>query len=161
MSRHAIVNASPLIFLSRAGLGELLRQAGDVVVVPRSVSREILARGSADVTARFVAGSPWIRQIDDPVTPQSILAWDLGAGEAAVLAWALANPGSRAIIDDLQGRRCAEAHGIALSGTIGLILRARRLNAIPSAREALNLVRGSGLFLSDRICAEVLKEVGE
>jgi predicted nucleic acid-binding protein len=89
------------------------------------------------------------------------LAWDLGAGESAVLALALANSGTRAIIDDLQGRRCAEALGIPLRGTVGLILRARRSGVIASARDALNAVRGAGLFLSDRICVEVLKEVGE
>ncbi|MGE5788416.1 MAG: DUF3368 domain-containing protein, partial [Myxococcales bacterium] len=82
-------------------------------------------------------------------------AWDLGAGESAVLAYALDRLGARAIIDDLQARRCAEAHGIPLRGTVGLILRARRLELIPSAREALNLVRQAGLYLSDRVCSEV------
>ena len=41
-------------------------------------------------------------------------------GESTVLAWALAHPGARAIIDDLHGRRCAEALGIPLRGTVGL-----------------------------------------
>jgi predicted nucleic acid-binding protein len=161
MSELAIVNASPLICLARAGLGHLLQHAGESVVVPLSVSREILARGTHDVTAAFVASSTWLRQVDDPTIPHGILAWDLGAGESAVLAYAHAQLGARAVIDDLQARRCAEALGIPLRGTVGLILRARRLDLIPSAREALNRVRQAGLYLSDRICAEVLREVGE
>jgi predicted nucleic acid-binding protein len=112
--------------VSRAGLGALLQLAGDKVVVPWSVSREILVRGAADVTAAFVAGSTWLLQVEDPIVPPAIVAWDLGAGESAVLAFALANPGTRAIIDDLQGRRCAEALGVPLRGTVGLIIRARR-----------------------------------
>jgi predicted nucleic acid-binding protein len=161
MSELAVVNASPLICLTRAGLGHLLQTAGETVVVPFSVSREILARGMHDVTAAFIAGTSWLNQVEDPVIPNGILAWDLGAGESAVLGWAIEHPGARAVIDDLQGRRCAEAHGIALRGTVGLILRARKLDVIPSARDALNRVRQAGLFLSDRICSDVLKEVGE
>lgn len=161
MADLAIVNASPLICLTRAGLAELLRQAGDSVVVPSSVANEILARGTSDIAADFLAHCTWLNQVEDPALPPGILAWDLGAGESAVLAWALARTGARAIVDDLQGQRCAEAHGIPLRGTVGLILRARRMALIPSAREALDRVRQAGLYLSDRICAEVLREVGE
>lgn len=161
MSKLAVVNASPLICLTRAGLGHLLRQAGDTIVIPQSVSQEILARGSHDVTANFTANMSWLSQIEDPIIPHTILAWDLGAGESAVLAWALGHPETRAVIDDLQGRRCAEACGIPLRGTVGLILRARQSALIPSAREALERVRQAGLYISDRICADVLREVGE
>jgi predicted nucleic acid-binding protein len=161
MTSIAVVNSSPLICLSRAGLGDLLRLAGDKVLVPSSVSREILARGTSDATATFVTGSTWLHQAEDPIVPAAIVAWDLGAGESAVLALALATPSTRAIIDDLQGLRCADALGIPLRGTVGLILRARRAGVIASARHALSAVRAAGLFLSDRICAEVLREVGE
>lgn len=161
MAELAFVNASPLICLTRAGLGELLRLAGDSILVPSSVAGEILARGSSDVTAGFLADCAWLKQVQDPTLPPSVVAWDLGAGESAVLALALGRPGARAIIDDLQGRRCAEAFGIPLRGTVGLILRARRAALIPSARNALDRVRQAGLYLSDRICAEVLREVGE
>lgn len=78
-----------------------------------------------------------------------------------MIAWALAHPEARAIIDDLQGRRCAESLGIPLRGTVGLVLRARRAGLIPLARDALERLRQSGMYLSDRICAEVLREVGE
>ncbi|MBN1605164.1 MAG: DUF3368 domain-containing protein, partial [Polyangiaceae bacterium] len=147
--------------LCRAGLSDLLRQAAEVVVVPASVAREILARGSRDQTAGVLTHSPWLEQIEDPVIPPSILAWDLGSGESAVLAWALAHPGARAVIDDLQGRRCAESLGISLRGTLGLVLRARRTGVIESAREALDRLRAGGMYLSDRIVSEVLAEVGE
>jgi predicted nucleic acid-binding protein len=78
-----------------------------------------------------------------------------------VLAWALAHAGARAVIDDLQGRRCAESLGIPLRGTVGLVLRARRSGAIVSVRHALDRLRTGGMYLSDRIVAEVLKEAGE
>ncbi|HJX64782.1 MAG TPA: DUF3368 domain-containing protein [Polyangia bacterium] len=161
MAEIAVVNASPLICLSRAGLADLLRQAAQTIVVPAAVAREILARGPHDVTTATLASSTWLKQVDDPAIPPGILAWDLGDGESSVLAWALAHPGTRAVIDDLEGRRCAESLGIPLRGTVGLVLRARRTGLIDSARDALERLRQGGMYLSDRICAEVLKEVGE
>jgi predicted nucleic acid-binding protein len=161
MAETAVVNASPLICLSRAGLADLLHLAGETVMVPVAVAREILARGEADVTARLLAKTPWLVQVEDPEIPPSILGWDLGRGESTVLAWASVHPGTRAIIDDLQGRRCAEALGIPLRGTVGLVLRARRARVIDSAREAFDRLRAGGTYLADRIVAEVLREVGE
>jgi predicted nucleic acid-binding protein len=161
MADQAVVNASPLICLSRAGLLDLLRQAAQTIIVPAAVAREILARGPRDVTANAVATSTWMKQADDIPIPPNVLAWDLGDGESSVLAWALAHPGTPAIIDDLEGRRCAEALSITLRGTVGLVLRARRAGLIDSARDALERLRRGGMYLSDRLCAEVLKEVGE
>ena len=161
MVETAIVNASPLICLSRAGLADLLRQAAQAIIVPAAVASEILARGPRDVTAVTLASSTWLKQVENPAIPPGILAWDLGDGESSVLAWALAHSGARAVIDDLEARRCAESLGIPLRGTVGLILRARRAGLIDSARDALERLRQGGMYLSDRICAEVLREVGE
>jgi predicted nucleic acid-binding protein len=144
MAEIAVVNASPLICLSRAGLADLLQQAAQTIVVPAAVAREILARGPRDVTAATLASSTWLKQVDVPAIPPGILAWDLGDGESSVLAWALAHPGTRAVIDDLEGRRCAESLGIPLRGTVGLVLRARRTGLIDSARDALERLRGAG-----------------
>jgi predicted nucleic acid-binding protein len=161
MVETAVVNASPLICLSRAGLADPLRQAAQTIVVPEAVAREILARGPRDLTVASLASSTWLKQVEDPAVPPGILAWDLGDGESSVLAWALAHPGMPAIIDDLEGHRCAESLGITLRGTVGLVLRTRRAGVIDSARDALERLRRGGMYLSDRLCAEVLKEVGE
>lgn len=48
-----------------------------------------------------------------------------------------------------------------MRGTVGLVLRARRSGLIASARDALERLRRGGMYLSDRLCAEMLKEVGE
>jgi predicted nucleic acid-binding protein len=144
MAETAVVNASPLICLSRAGLVDLLRQAAQTTIVPAAVAREILARGPSDVTAATLASSTWLKQVDDPAIPPGILAWDLGDGESSVLAWALAHPGTRAVIDDLEGRRCAESLGIPLRGTVGLVLRARRRGSSTRPATLSNACGGAG-----------------
>lgn len=161
MPEPPVVDASPLIFLSRASLLDLLRLAGQTVLVPRAVASEIRRRGAIDVTAQVVETTPWLVVVEAPPTPPAILAWDLGTGEAAVLAWAYAHAGTEAIIDDLAGRRCAAALGIPVRGTLGLVLTAKRRGIIPAASPVLERLRVSGMYLSDRVLNQALALVGE
>jgi predicted nucleic acid-binding protein len=160
MSSSAFVNSSPLIYLARNNL-HLLQLAAPEVLIPRAVAEEVEARGPLDPAARALAGTPWLRQIETPPLSKEILAWDLGLGESAVISWALAHPGCLAVIDDLEGRRCAETFGVRLRGTLGLVLRARRQNVVPEARPILRALRAAGMYLSDRVVDIALAEIGE
>lgn len=158
---EAVVNASPLIYLSASDHLELLRLAGAPVAVPEAVSREVQEWGQDDPAAQALKTTPWLTIVPDPAPAASVLAWDLGAGESAVIAWALAHPGTSAIIDDLAARRCAAAHGIAVRGTLGLVLIARRRGAIPSARQVIEELRDAGMYLSDAVADRALALVDE
>ncbi len=161
MAETAAVNASPIIYLARAHQFGLLQLAAAEVLVPSAVADEILVRGQGDPAARALSTTPWIRKVEAPDVPRSVLAWDLGPGESAVIAWALAHPGCLAVIDDLEGRRCAETHDIPLRGTLGLVLRAKRQGVIPRARPILETMRASGMYLSTQLLDLTLAEVGE
>jgi len=157
----AVVNASPLIFLSKAGLIDLLRVVSPQVMVPEPVAMEISRRGSDDVTAKALADTPWLISVPVTTIQPLIQSWDLGAGESAVLAYALQNPGMIAIIDDGTGRRCAEVLGVPLSGTLGLVLLAKQRGMIPSARQVVATLKQHGMFLSEKTIDQALVLVGE
>jgi predicted nucleic acid-binding protein len=155
------VNASPLIFLSRAGQLDLLQLAAPELVVPDAVATEILQRGPSDITAQALGNTTWLSVIQTPPAPASIQAWGLGNGESAVLAWAHAYPGTEAILDDLSARRCAAAHAIPVRGTLGLVLIAKQRGHILAARPVLLQMRQAGMYLSDRVMNQALALVGE
>lgn len=161
MPERPAVNASPLVFLSRGGLLDLLRLAGDEIAVPAAVAAEIQRRGPADLTARAIAEMDWLVVVQTPPVPAIIQAWDLGEGESSVLAWAFAHPGTEAIVDDLAARRCAASLGIPVRGTLGLVLAAKQRGDIPEARPILERLRQMGMYLSDRILNQALALVGE
>jgi len=156
-----VVNTSPLIHLAEAGLLDLLQAAAEEIWVPEPVAREILAYGDADPTASALASNPWLRNVPVSAVATAVIAWDLGPGESSVLTLALDQPGCGVVIDDLAGRRCAEALGIPLRGTVGLILAARLAGRIDSARSVLERLRDAGMFLSDAVLARALRRVGE
>jgi len=161
VAEPAVVNASPLIFLSRAGLIGLLQIISSEVIVPEAVATEIEVRGSSDPTAQTLATTSWLIITQTPPVPTQIQAWGLGPGESSVLAWASTHDGSEAILDDLAGRRCAAAFKIPVRGTLGLVLTAKQRGHITSAREILYQLRQAGMYLSDRVLTEALARVGE
>jgi predicted nucleic acid-binding protein len=161
VAEPAVVNASPLIFLSRAGLLDLLQLLSSEIVVPEIVSAEIEIRGKSDPTAQALASIAWLVVTRTQPVPTQIQSWGLGPGESSVLAWAHAHPGSEAIIDDLAARRCAAAFNIPVRGTLGLALIAKQRGRIPSARDVLEQLRRGGMYLSDQVMNEALTLVGE
>ncbi len=161
MAEHPVVNASPLILLSRAGLLDLLKLADNQVIVPKPVADEIRVCGSLDPTVAGLSSTDWLIVKDSGAIPSLIAGWDLGLGESSVLAWALSHHGAEAILDDLAGRRCARALGIPVRGTLGLVLTAKQRGVIPAARPVLDQLRRHGMYLSDRVINEALAKVGE
>lgn len=91
MSERWVLNASPLIVLARVGQEHLFHTLADKVVVPRAVAVEIEA-GSADDPARQVIAGEHFAVVE-AVPVSEVLAWDLGAGETAVLSYALRESG--------------------------------------------------------------------
>jgi len=125
MVECSVIDASPLIFLTKADKLDLLQQViNREVVVPVAVEAEIQQYGNEDITVQSLAQTSWLVVVDTPPIPNVIQSYQLGVGESAVLTWAYANPNTEVIIDDLAARRCASALGIPVRGTLGLVLTA-------------------------------------
>jgi len=155
------VNTSSLIFLARGGCLDLLLVAGPRLIFPQSVATEIHRRGLEDVTSLAIRRVPWLAVVPDPKVPALIQSGDLGPGEAAMLAWAHAHPGTEVSIDDHAGRRCATAIDIPVRGTLGLVLKAKQRGIIDNARIILEQMVQAGMYLSPRVFNQALVLVGE
>ena len=96
-----------------------------------------------------------------PAIPHGVAAWDLGAGESSVIAWAVGHPGVTAILDDLQARRCAATLGVRCLGTLGVVLAAKRDGRIVAARPVVGDLVAHGMYLSSSVIERALALVGE
>lgn len=157
MAERWVLNASPLIVLARGGYEGLIFDLADEVALPRPVAAEIGA-GPEDDAARRLLAAGRIPLVDVPPSPPELLAWDLGVGETAVLAYALVNPGWRAVLDDRAARRCAKAFSIPLQGTLAVVLLARQRSLIPSAASVIRALQTGGFRLKDELIREVLRD---
>jgi len=158
-----VFNASPVIVLAKTGLLEAIVPLGETVKVPQAVVDEILRADDASDPATLwfkQSGAPFQR-VSNPAIPAFLAAWDIGAGETAVIAVASSTPGAVAVLDDLAARRCAQAHGIPVIGTMGLLLLAKKREVLPSVTQAIRSVITAGLYVSEAIAAEVRAQAGE
>jgi predicted nucleic acid-binding protein len=161
VDKLAVINASPLIFLSRGNYIELLHSFADRILVPEPVASEIQAKGPQNQTAQVIDSIPWFETVPVSCVPDVILEWGLGIGESSVIAYAYQHPGIDVIIDDLAGRKCATCFGIPVRGTLGIVLVAKKRGLIPKARPILEHLIQNGLYLSKQILDEALQRVGE
>lgn len=133
---QVVINASPLITLFRVGLHPLLSQLFTDLVVPDAVWDEVVSGAHDDPATRGLPLAPWVRRVQPAIDPQ-VTAWNLGAGETAVLSFAHDHPAYTAIVDDRAARRCAHTLGIRLLGTAGVLVLAQRRGEIAAGEPAL------------------------
>lgn len=155
------MNSSPLIILTRAEILDFLRLMGDPILVPFVVAQEIAAYGKDDVTVRAIAETDWLVVVDALQSPSSLRRLRLGAGETATLTWAMAHPGTIAILDDAAACQGALSLGIPVVGTLGLILAAKEHGLIVEAAPTIERARHAGLYLPDQLVRVSLEQVGE
>jgi len=157
-----IVNASPLIYLSRVeGLTWLCRLSAERVEIPGAVIGEVSVGHDGHSIIRAVDAQSGVHRVEDVTIPTVIAAWDLGPGETQVLAHCLSRPGVIAVLDDGAARQCSRSLGISVVGTLGVVLAAKRLGLLSAARPVVEKLLAEGLYLSPSLVTEALADVGE
>lgn len=157
-----VVNATPLIALSLIGKLDLLQRLYGEVLVPPAVKSEVLAGGQHGVGIAEVRAATWLRVVSlrDPRRAELLLT-DLDRGEAEVIALAQEQDADLVIIDERLARRHARRVGLELTGTLGVLLKAKAVGLVPSVAPLIDTLRLGGIRLSDAIVAEALRIAGE
>ncbi len=146
--RPAVLDASPVIILARAGFLEILPRLLAPIVLPRAVAGEIQAGAADDPARRFLALEPdWLSIAESVPALTPLARWRLGAGESEVLEYARRHPGTVAVLDDKAARRAARALELPMTGTLGLLVAAVESGLLPSLAEAIEAAKQSGLFV--------------
>jgi predicted nucleic acid-binding protein len=120
-----VCNSTPLIHLSAMKQLELLRELFSGIYVPEEVVREVVTRGVGKPGEIEVRKAKWIkrRRVTNKPALQT-LETTLGAGEAACIVLAMTIHADLVVLDDRIARLHAEAHGLRITGTVGILLMA-------------------------------------
>ena len=158
--RLVVSNTTPIITLSLVGHLSLLQKLYGTVLIPTAVESEILAGGS-----RF--GAQELRQatyiqttpLHDP--RRADLLSDLDRGEAEAIALALERNADLLIIDERLGRRHASRLSLTLTGSIGILLKAKQVGYLPMIQPLLAQIEQGGIHLSQTLIKQALQQAGE
>ena len=64
-------------------------------------------------------------------------------------------------MDDYEARELARTYGMVITGTIGVLIKAKHEGEISSIGKMLKELRSTGFWLSDDLYAKVLRDEGE
>lgn len=159
--RLVIVNATPVIALSLIAKLDLLNQLYNEVLMPPKVKEEILAGGVTGVGREELLNATWIKVTPLEDSRRADLLADLDRGEAEVIALALEQNSDLVIIDERLARRHAQRMGLKVSGTVGVLLRAKQQGLVESIAPLIELMRVGGIRLSDAVVQETLRLADE
>jgi predicted nucleic acid-binding protein len=146
--KYIVINTGPLLALIAAFNSlDLLRKCFDHIIVPLEVSDEIL-NGKKDF-GKAVFQNVRFLEIQKSYCNTGSLLWNvLDKGEASVIQTALDRKVNLVCIDEAVGRRYARLNKLALTGSCGIILFAKKNNLISNISDPLKKMKDHGIWLS-------------
>ena len=147
-----VTNTTPLIALAVAcGSLDILRSLYSEVLVPAEVAQELTAVGVERAgVAEFVAAT-WLKPVSTRAVIAPYLLNILDRGEAAVIQTALDMNVPLVAIDEVVGRRVTRLAGLNVTGSIGIMLKARQAGLIEPMAQCIERLHVHGIWLSQSV----------
>lgn len=151
MHKTIISDTTCFIILTKIGELNLLEKIYGKVITTKEVAKEFGKKLPS-----------WI-EIKNPSDKyrQLILEMQIDKGEASAIALALETPNSTIILDDYKARKVAEKLGLEITGTIGIIIKAKKKGIIKSIKPILEKIKNTDFRLSEELEKQALKEARE
>lgn len=161
--RDIVINTGPLIALVAAtGRLDWLPGLYRTVVIPHEVMAEISAGGSGNPEpAALEAVSKAVRLLEPTKSISLALIQELDLGEASVIHAALELGISTVAIDEKAGRRVARLHGLKVTGSLGILLKAKEHGHIDRIALCIAKMRDQGIWISQKLMDQALITAGE
>ncbi|MCB0290200.1 MAG: DUF3368 domain-containing protein [Calditrichaeota bacterium] len=150
MSKCIISDSTCLIALDRIGQLTLLKQLFEQIYVPTAVHRE------------FGKKVNWIKvtSVHNPIAIKTLMI-QIDAGESEVIALALEMQDCVAILDDKKARRIAQDIGLKITGTVGLLLKAKKDGVIGKIKPLLDQLNEAGFHVGGSLYQNALRLANE
>ena len=151
MPEVVIADTSCFIILSNINELELLFRVYGIIITTPEIATEF-----GDHLPDWVV----LRSSTD-LQKKQILETQIDRGEASAIALALEIPDSLIILDDLQARSLAGQLNIRVTGTMGVLIKAKLLGIIPSIKPLITKIKQTNFRITTAVELTALKMAGE
>ena len=148
-----VCNSSVLITLNKVGILHVLKDLFKEILIPKAVRKEVFGRRKLPPFVKCI-------EISEPIALK-VLESNLEAGESEAICLYEEIDANLLIIDDLEGRRVAERLGINITGTLGILLLAKREKFIDAIKPLLDEIVCHGFRVADELYKEILTKADE
>ncbi|MEA5418439.1 DUF3368 domain-containing protein [Spirulina sp. CCNP1310] len=158
-----VSNTSPISNLASVGQLNLLQEIYGKILIPSAVREELLDERAGETVITAVQAATWL-EVHSVQNQQLVaeLITRINIGEAEAIALAVEVGAGRLLIDERLGRQAAKNVGLKITGVLGILLFAKRLNLISAVKPIMNdLTTQANFRISSQLYADVLREANE
>ena len=155
----AVADSSSLIALSICNRLDLLDIFFDKVVVPQAVYNELTSNNKpeSEKLRNYLSNKILKENIGEYLLNDICL----GRGELEAIALCKAINADFLIIDDRLARKAASANNIKITGSLGILLSAKKKGYINTIKPCIENLKQSNIRISDGLIQKVLQEANE
>lgn len=155
-----VSNTTPILSLLKIGCLNLLEEIFEEIFISEGVFSELTAKEMLSDEIKIIKECKFIKTIKVKnefavKLLQKEIGLDLGESESIVLANEL--NANVLLIDERKGRKIAQSFEINISGTLGILLKAKELNYIDSIKPYLDKLIDNNIRISPNLYDEILK----
>lgn len=157
-----IVNSTPLIALCHVNQLGLLKDLYEEIMIPTAVYKEISAKKGSVCSVEVEKSLDWIHI--EPIKNEMAKAMyktQLHEGEVEVMILAKESEAELVIIDDLNAKKHAKYLGLSVTGTLGVLIKAKQKGLIPKIKPILTDMLQKNIYIKESLVKMCLKQVGE
>jgi predicted nucleic acid-binding protein len=157
MRKTVVVNSTPIIALRSIDHLGILKELYGKIIIPNAVFKEVTVKNR-----QTLAGCDWI--CVNPIVnhmAKEMFVSALHEGEVEVMLLAKEMNADIVIMDDGLARQHAKYLGLTVTGTVGVVLRAKNEKVIDEVKPVLTQLINNGFYLSGRVYQEILRLAGE
>ncbi|MDR1815008.1 MAG: DUF3368 domain-containing protein [Tannerella sp.] len=158
--RKVISNTTPILSLIKIEKLDILKELYGQIMIPEAVFNEMEV-GKDWLFYTDLSKIDWIRIEPIQQITSKLYLFDLDAGEAEVIILAQEQKADLVIMDEIMGRRYAKQLGLKLTGTLGILLRAKEKGLIDDVAPLISNLIKNGVWISPELIKVVLKKAGE
>ena len=160
--RKVVVNTTPLIALSHVDQLDILKKLYGEIIIPEAVYRELSVKAESICKKAVDRSLDWIRveNINNQMA-KAMYKTQLHDGEVEVMILSKEIAADVVIIDDANAKKHAKYLGLPVTGTLGVLIKAKREGYINELKPIFSQMVENGIYISQSLMESCLKQVGE
>ena len=157
---RVVSNTTPIISLLKLDRLELLQKLYNQINIPKAVFNEIEA-GKNKAYYKDLSKIEWINI--NPIQDTNALKYflDLDDGEAEAIILATEIEADLIIIDEKLGRFHAKHADLKITGTIGVLMKAKKEGYLKEIKPLLDELTEKNFWINENLKQDILKRVNE
>ena len=159
--RKVVVNSTPLIILGNIDGLKILQELYGEIIIPRAVFEEVTNKDD-DAKLKLSQNLSWIKVLEvQDKSNRKMYQAKLHDGEVEVMMLSNEISADLLIIDDNAAKKTAKFLGFTVTGTLGVILKAKSEGIIPQVKPILDEILRQGFYISSKLIETILKTSNE